>query len=82
MPGSVAVEHAAGQFDVVAITAGSVAQAVDLHLGWPQSTAVVAFGPPSAAALERLGVEVAGVAATQDAEGLIRAIAALGTERS
>lgn len=82
VPGSVAVEHAAGQFDVVAITAGSVAQAVDLHLGWPQSTAVVAFGPPSAAALERLGVEVAGVAATQDAEGLIRAIAALGTERS
>ena len=42
----------------------------------------MAFGPPSAAELAAMGVEVAAVAATQDAEGLVHAIASLGKGQS
>lgn len=78
LPERVVEDWTSGVFDVVVITSGSVGAAVGELLGWPQGTAVVAFGPPSATALRRLGVRVAAVAETQDAAGVIRAIAALG----
>ena len=78
LPGSLTRDYLDGHFDVVVITAGSVAHAIDHAVGWLDATAVVAFGPPSAAALRRLGVDVAAVADTQDAPGLVTAIASLG----
>ncbi|MBB1484820.1 hydroxymethylbilane synthase [Tessaracoccus sp. MC1865] len=77
VPGSLRGEYERCLFDVVVILAGSMGRAVDQLLGWPQGLQVVAFGPPSAAALRQLGVEVAAEARTQDAEGLIHAIANL-----
>lgn len=67
-----------GTFEVVVVTAGSVARAVDSLLGWPEGAAVVAFGPPSAEALAELGVPVAAVAETQDVAGVATAISSLG----
>ncbi|WP_245701492.1 uroporphyrinogen-III synthase [Tessaracoccus oleiagri] len=63
-----------GQFDVVVITAGSVGEAFASLLGWRDDVAVVAFGPPSEAALRDAGVPVAATAETQDADGLVQAI--------
>ncbi|MDO5677412.1 MAG: hydroxymethylbilane synthase [Propionibacteriaceae bacterium] len=77
VPEKLAEEYRQGLFDAVVILSGSMARAVDSLLGWPEGIRVVAFGPPSAAALRALGVEVAAEAATQDAEGLIRAISHL-----
>lgn len=67
-------------FEIVVVTAGSVARAVDSLLGWPDGASVVAFGPPSADVLADLGVPVAAVAETQDAAGVARAIASLGKD--
>ena len=64
-------------YDVIVITSGSMARAVDELLGWPPATAVVAFGPPSARALAALGVPVAATAQTQDPDGLIAAVASI-----
>lgn len=75
-------EYRRGLFDVVVITSGSVAQAVDQLLGWREGTRVVAFGPPSAAALRQLGVTPAAIAQTQDAEGVISSIASLARSHS
>ncbi|WP_328701986.1 uroporphyrinogen-III synthase [Aestuariimicrobium ganziense] len=77
-PAQLLAEWLDGHFDVVVITAGSIAAAVGSLLGWAPSASVVAFGPPSAAALGRLGVDVAATAATQDAPGVVAAIASLG----
>ena len=77
-PAGLVAEYRAGHFDAVVVTAGSVGAAVDKLLGWRDSVAVIAFGPPSSAALAGLGVEVAAVAATQDADGVIAALAAAG----
>ena len=74
-PEAVADEYRGAMFDVVVLTSGSVAEAVDLLLGWPSGTRVVALGEPSAAALVALGVTPDAVAATQDAAGVIAAIA-------
>ena len=82
LPEPVVADWRGGHFDVVVVTAGSVARAVDQVLGWREGVAVVAFGPPSAAELAAMGVEVAAVAATQDAEGLVHAIASLGKGQS
>ncbi len=76
-PRGLADEWQAGHFDVVAVTAGSIGLAVGQLLGWRDDVDVVAFGAPSAAALAEQGVRVSAVAATQDAEGLIGAIAPL-----
>ncbi|HRA76050.1 MAG TPA: uroporphyrinogen-III synthase [Propionicimonas sp.] len=81
LPGTLVEEWRAGLFDVVAVTAGSAGDAVARLLGWRDDTTVVAFGPPSEASLRRAGASVAAVAQTQDAEGLIRAIASLGKDR-
>ncbi|HMR48625.1 MAG TPA: hydroxymethylbilane synthase [Arachnia sp.] len=75
-PESLAAEWAAGHFDVVAVTAGSIGRAVGRLLGWRDDVRVVAFGAPSASALAGQGVEVAQVAETQDGDGLVAAIAA------
>jgi hydroxymethylbilane synthase len=80
LPGGIVAEWEAGLFDVVAVTAGSAGEAVGQLLGWREDTAVVAFGPPSAESLRRAGASVAAVADTQDAEGLIAAIATLGKD--
>ncbi|HHT13433.1 MAG TPA: hydroxymethylbilane synthase [Propionibacterium sp.] len=77
LPGKLRNEYDLCLFDAVAILSGSMARAIDSLLGWPQGVHVVAFGPPSAAALRGLGVEVAAEAETQDAAGLIHAIANL-----
>ncbi|MHA6525309.1 uroporphyrinogen-III synthase [Tessaracoccus sp. G1721] len=82
LPGGLVAEWRAGLFDVVAVTAGSAGDAVARLLGWRDDTSVVAFGPPSAASLRRGGASVAAVAETQDAEGLIRAIASLGKDKA
>lgn len=82
LPESLVAEWRSGLFEVVVVTAGSVGQAVGELLGWRSDVAVVAFGPPSAAALAEMGVVVAAVADTQDAEGLVRAIGSLGKGRS
>lgn len=76
VPTGVAEEYRNGLFDVVAVTSASVAEAVGELLGW--HARVVAFGPPSAAGLRGLGIEPDAVAPTQDAAGLIAAIASLG----
>jgi len=81
LPCTLVEEWRAGLFDVVAVTAGSAGDAVARLLGWRDDTTVVAFGPPSEASLRRAGASVAAVAQTQDAEGLIRAIASLGKDR-
>lgn len=73
-PADLAREYRDGTFDVVVVTSGSVGEAVDRLLGWREGTRVVAFGPPSAAALIRIGVEPDAVAETQDAAGVIAAI--------
>lgn len=66
---------AAGHFDAVVLTAGSVAQAVVELLGLPPSaTKVVAFGAPSATAASALGFDVAAVAPRQDAHGVVAAL--------
>ncbi|MHA6512100.1 uroporphyrinogen-III synthase [Tessaracoccus sp. Z1128] len=80
LPGVLVYEWRDGLFDAVAVTSGSAGAAVGRLLGWRDDTAVVAFGPPSAEALRREGASVAAVAATQDAEGLIRAISSIGRE--
>ena len=74
-PEALVDEYRGAMFDVVVLTSGSVAEAVDLLLGWPSGTRVVALGEPSAAALVALGVTPDAVAATQDAAGVIAAIA-------
>lgn len=64
-----------GDFDAVVITAGSVASAlVELMGRPPASTTVVAFGPPSAHAASRIGLDVAAIAPTQDGPGLVAAL--------
>ena len=68
-------EYRGAMFDVVVVTSGSVAEAVDGLLGWPSGTRVVALGEPSAAALVALGVTPDAIAGTQDAAGVIAAIA-------
>lgn len=75
-PSEVAAEYRQGLFDAVVVTSGSIGAAVGELLGW--HARVIAFGPPSAAALRALGVEPDAVAGTQDAAGLIAAIASLG----
>jgi len=75
-PEALVTEWAAGHFDVVAITSGSIGRAVGQLLGWRDDVRVVAFGPPSASALAGQGVAVATVAETQDGDGLVAAIAA------
>ncbi|HSO70081.1 MAG TPA: uroporphyrinogen-III synthase, partial [Arachnia sp.] len=77
LPGRLVGEWREGLFDAVAVTSGSAGEAAGKLLGWREGTAVVAFGPPSAAALRLAGANVAAVAVTQDAEGLIHAIASL-----
>lgn len=77
VPDTVAQAWHAGQYDVVVITAGSVGEAFATLLGWRDDVAVVAFGPPSEAALRKAGVPVAATAATQDADGLVQAIGRL-----
>ena len=77
LPGGLVGEWRDGLFDAVAVTSGSAGEAAGRLLGWRGATSVVAFGPPSAAALRLAGTDVAAVAATQDAEGLIHAIASL-----
>nr|WP_226997187.1 uroporphyrinogen-III synthase [Tessaracoccus aquimaris] len=74
-PAAVKGDYQGAMFDVVVVTSGSVAEAVDALLGWPSGTSVVALGEPSAAALVALGVTPDAVAATQDADGVIAAIA-------
>lgn len=69
----------AGGFDAVVVTSGSVARAIDQLLGWHPRTRVLAFGQPTAAALADLGVAAA-VAATQDADGVVRGLSDLLTK--
>lgn len=76
VPETVGADWAAGLFDVVAVTSGSIGRAVGELLGWRDDVRVVAFGAPSASELARLGVSVAQVAQTQDGKGLIAAVAA------
>lgn len=75
-PDALAAEWAAGHFDAVAVTSGSVGRAVGELLGWRDDVRVVAFGAPSASALARQGVRVAQIATTQDGDGLVAAVAA------
>ena len=60
------------------ITSGSVGRAVGDLLGYRAGIRVVAFGAPTAAALRELGVDPDAVAATQDAAGVVEAIASSG----
>lgn len=79
-PPGLVEDYRSGAFDVVALTSGSIARAVDALLGWPDGVRVVAFGEPTRAALQELGVEIDATATTQDGRGLVQAIAA--SERS
>ncbi|MFT3889694.1 MAG: uroporphyrinogen-III synthase [Arachnia sp.] len=78
LPERLGDEWRGGHFDVVVVTSGSVGRAVGELLGYRPGTRVVALGPPSAAALRELGVEPHAVALTQDASGVVDAIASLG----
>ncbi len=78
LPARVVEEWRGGHFDVVVVTSGSVARAVGELLGYGAGVRVVAFGDPSAGALRELGVEPDAVAASQDAAGVVEAIASLG----
>ncbi len=78
LPARVVEERRGGHFDVVVVTSGSVARAVGELLGYGAGVRVVAFGDPSAGALRELGVEPDAVAASQDAAGVVEAIASLG----
>ena len=81
VPDDVVEDYQSGRFDAVLVTSGSMGRAINQLLGWHAGTSVVAFGPPSARALSALGVAVGAVAATQDVEGVVAALAALGKER-
>lgn len=74
IPAEVLERWRADQFDVVAITSGSVGRVFGQLAGW-RDTPVVAFGEPSRSALADAGVTVAATATTQDAPGLVDAIA-------
>ena len=76
VPDDLRVRWAAGGFDAVVVTAGSNARAVADLLGPPPAvTRVIAFGHPSAAVASELGFMVATIARTQDADGLVDALA-------
>ncbi|WP_459251266.1 uroporphyrinogen-III synthase [Tessaracoccus sp.] len=77
LPDRLGEEWRGGHFDVVVVTSGSVGRAVGELLGYRRGIRVVAFGEPSAAALRELGVEPDALAATQDAAGVVEAIASL-----
>ena len=78
LPDRLGEEWRGGHFDVVVVTSGSVGRAVGELLGYRRGIRVVAFGEPSAAALRELGVESDAVAPSQDAAGVVEAIASLG----
>ena len=78
LPRGLVAEWSEGHFDVVVITSGSVGRAVGDLLGYRAGIRVVAFGAPTAAALRELGVDPDAVAASQDAAGVVEAIASLG----
>jgi hydroxymethylbilane synthase len=78
LPQRLGEEWRGGHFDVVVVTSGSVGRAVGELLGYRAGIRVVAFGEPSAAALRELGAPPHAVAATQDAAGVVEAIASLG----
>nr|NLI51506.1 hydroxymethylbilane synthase [Propionibacterium sp.] len=76
VPAEVSEAWQRGDYDAVIVTAGSVTAAVHALLGEPPATtAVVAFGEPSAAAASGFGLRIAAVAATQDGPGLVAALA-------
>lgn len=75
LPADVRAAWDAGDFDALVVTAGSAGRALRQLAGWPDA-AVVAFGEPTAQALERAGLRVDGVSGQQDATGVARAIAA------
>lgn len=77
LPQRLVTDYRSGHFDAVVVLSGSMGTAIEQLLGWPSETAVVAFGPPSAASLHHRSVPVAAQAATQDADGLIQALATI-----
>lgn len=64
-----------GQFDVVVITSGSAGRAFGTLFGWRDDVRVVAFGAPSGRWLRDHKIPVAATATTQDATGIVGAIA-------
>lgn len=81
LPQEIRDDFAADRFDAIAVLSGSMGQAVGHLLGWPDPLRVVAFGPATADALALQGVRVTAVAETQDARGLIAAVAEAGRTR-
>lgn len=78
LPAPVVADWRAGRFDVLVVTAGSVARAAVRACGLP-GPRVVAIGASAAAAARASGLEVAAVAARPDAAALVDAVlAALG----
>lgn len=76
LPDAVVADWRAGRFDVVVVTAGSVARAAVRACGLP-GPRVVALGETSAAAARASGLEVAAIAARPDAAALVDAVLAV-----
>jgi len=67
---------AAGKFDAVLLTSGSVAERLRAQVSPPPETVYVALGPRTAATLAELGVTVAATSQGPDAESVARAVVA------
>lgn len=79
----IAVTHAAheGLFDAILVTSGSAASAIAAGLApLPETTRLVAIGPPSAAALEKAGLQAHVVASSHTVDGLLDAAAGLSPD--
>lgn len=61
-------------FDAVVVTAGSAGRALHELLGWRDDVAVIAFGEPTATALQSQGLRVDEIAQGQDAAAVAQAI--------
>ena len=77
-PAEIVAEVAAGGFDAIAITAGSIAARVaDEFAPLPERTRVVCIGPRTAGEASTAGLEVAAVAEDRNAAALVEALRAV-----
>jgi len=78
----VAAQVAAGGFDAIVLTAGSVAARVaDEFPGLPEATSLVAIGPRTAAEAEAAGLPIAAVAPGRSAAAIVEVLALLAERR-
>jgi len=78
----VAAEVAAGGFDAIVLTAGSVAARVaDEFPGLPETTSLIAIGPRTAAEAEAAGLPIAAIAPGRSAAAIVDALVELAERR-